>query len=109
MTKKGRCTMVKRFIAGLGIGLAAGYLLGPSIRNGTISPERALKEIKKTVSQTYAISGSWIHMIPETVELNQITFSVYRGGISTTNEAGTTQYEFLADTKTGALLDLQAT
>ncbi|WP_227936554.1 PepSY domain-containing protein [Alkalihalobacillus deserti] len=101
--------MLKRFVAGLGLGLAAGYFLSPSLKSGKISPEKALKEIKKTVSRTYAISGSWIHMIPETVELNQISYSVYRGGISTTNEVGTTQYEFLADTKTGALLDLQAT
>jgi predicted small secreted protein len=101
--------MVKRFIAGLGIGLAAGYLLSPTLRSDKISPEKALKEIKKTVSRTYAISGSWIHMIPETVELNQISYNVYRGGLSTTNEEGTTQFEFLADTKTGALLDLKAT
>ena len=73
---------------------------------------KALKEIKKTVSQSYAISGSWkIHMIPETVELNQLSYnSLSSGGIiATTNEEGTTQLELLADTKTGALLDLQAT
>ncbi|KHF39671.1 PepSY domain-containing protein [Halalkalibacter okhensis] len=100
--------MVKRFIAGLGIGLAAGYLLGPSLKGEKISPEKALKEVKKAVSKTYAISGSWIHMIPETVERNDISYTVYRGGLSTTNEQGTTQFEFLVDTKAGTLLELQS-
>jgi predicted small secreted protein len=99
--------MIKRFVAGLGIGLAAGYLLGPTLKCEKISPEKALKEVKKAVSQTYAISGSWIHMIPETVERNNISYTVYRGGLSTTTKEGTNQYEFIVDTKSGTLLDLQ--
>jgi predicted small secreted protein len=99
--------MIKRFVAGLGIGLAAGYLLGHTLKCEKISPEKALKEVKKAVSQTYAISGSWIHMIPETVERNNISYTVYRGGLSTTTKEGTNQYEFIVDTKSGTLLDLQ--
>ncbi|MDT8859349.1 PepSY domain-containing protein [Alkalihalobacillus sp. MEB130] len=100
--------MMKRFFAGLGIGLAAGYILGPTLKNDKISPEKALKEVKKAVSKKYAISGSWIHMIPEELERNNISYTVYRGGLSTTTEEGTTQYEFLVDTKSGTLLDLQS-
>lgn len=98
---------IKRFIAGLGLGLAVGYLLRPTIGCDRITPERALKEVKKTVARTHVISGSWIHMLPETIERNHISYDIYRGGLSTTTEEGTVQYEFLVDTKTGTLIDLQ--
>lgn len=98
---------IKRFIAGVGIGLALGYVLRPSLQSERLTPERALKEVKKTASQAFAISGSWIHMLPETIERNHISYEVYRGGLSTTTAEGTVQYEFFVDTKTGALLDLQ--
>jgi predicted small secreted protein len=99
---------IKRFALGVGIGVVAGYFLRPSLEAEKVSPEKALKEVKKTVSSTHAISGSWIHMIPETVERENVRVEVYRGGISTTTESGTVQFEFLADTKTGTLLELKA-
>ncbi len=98
---------IKRFIVGLGCGLAVGYLLRPKLENEKITPERALKEVKKVVSRNHAISGSWIHMLPETIEQNHISYDVYRGGLSTATEDGTVQYEFLVDAKTGTLLNLQ--
>ncbi|WP_088103865.1 PepSY domain-containing protein [Halalkalibacter urbisdiaboli] len=96
---------MKRFIFGVGLGIAAGYILRPTLSD-RITPEKALKQVKKTLSQTYAITGSWIQMIPETIERHQVTYDVYRGGVSTTSEQGTTQYEFTIDTKTGTILDL---
>ncbi|KMJ55008.1 PepSY domain-containing protein [Alkalihalophilus sp. As8PL] len=99
---------IRRFALGIGIGVVAGYFLRPSLSTEKVSPEKALKIVKKTVSGSHAISGSWIHMIPETVERENIRVEVYRGGISTTTETGTVQYEFLADTKTGTLLELKA-
>ncbi|WP_100373809.1 PepSY domain-containing protein [Bacillus sp. FJAT-45037] len=99
---------MKRFALGIGIGLAAGYFLKENLTCESTSPERALKNVKKTVSSRHAISGSWIHMIPETIEREHVQVEVYRGGISTTTETGTVQYEFLADTKTGTLLELKA-
>ncbi len=98
---------IKRFVVGVGLGLAVGYFLRPTIERERMTPERALKEVKKTVARTHAISGSWIHMLPETIERNHITYDVYRGGLSTTTEAGTVQYDFFVDTKTGTLIDLQ--
>jgi predicted small secreted protein len=99
---------MKRFITGVGIGIAVGYLLKSNLEQDHITPERALKEVKKTVAQTHAVSGSWIHMIPETISRHHISYEVYRGGLSTTTEEGTKQYEFLVDRKTGTLLDLIA-
>ncbi|NEU29986.1 hypothetical protein GN156_04235 [bacterium LRH843] len=99
---------IKRFIAGIGIGLAFGYLLRPAIEGERMTPERALKEVKKAIAHSHAISGSWIHMLPETIEKNHITYDVYRGGVSTTTEEGTVQFEFLVDMKTGTLIHLES-
>lgn len=98
---------MKRFVVGLGIGLAAGYLLRPQMEADKITPERALREVKKIMSQNHTISGSWIHMLPETIEKNNITYEVYRGGITTTEEDETVQHEFFVDAKTGTLLQLE--
>lgn len=98
---------MKRLITGVGIGLALGYLLRPKIESERISPEHALKEVKRTVAKNHAVSGSWIHMLPEKVEQNHVTYDVYRGGISTTTDEGTVQYEFLVDSGTGTLINLQ--
>ncbi|WP_100405148.1 PepSY domain-containing protein [Bacillus solitudinis] len=97
---------IKRLLLGIGIGLAAGYILRPTISGDKISPEQALKQVKKTLTSTYDIQGSWIHMIPEQLERHQIPYEVYRGGVSIKDESGTLQYEFLVDTKTGTLLEL---
>lgn len=98
---------IKRFVIGLGVGLAAGYFLRPTIEGERLTPERVLKEVKQKVASTHAISGSWIHMLPEKIERNHLSYEVYRGGLSTTTEQGTVQYEFLADTKTGTVIALQ--
>ncbi|WP_017726530.1 PepSY domain-containing protein [Halalkalibacterium ligniniphilum] len=99
---------IKRFALGVGIGLAAGLLLQPTVTSDKISPERALKLAKKALAPKIAITGSWIHMLPEKIERNNLEYTVYRGGISSSTDEGTVQYEFLVDMNSGAVLDLQA-
>lgn len=99
---------VKRLLVGIGIGVSIGLLLRPSIEQKKLTPEKALKLVKKTVSQTHKITGSWIHMIPEQVTRQNTTYEVYRGGISAKEGDDTKQYEFLVDRATGTLLDLIA-
>ncbi|MBM0067054.1 hypothetical protein JNO66_15445 [Bacillus gibsonii] len=96
---------LKKLSFGLGIGFALGYLLRPTISKERISPEKALKKAKATAATQHTISGSWIHMNPETVERYGLQYEVYRGGMSTSTPDGTVQFEFIVETKNGTLLE----
>ncbi|MCK0471276.1 PepSY domain-containing protein [Halalkalibacter sp. APA_J-10(15)] len=98
---------VKRFLLGLGVGVSIGLWLQNKKRPQNITPENALKKVKKAMQPTYHISGSWIHMVPETVTRQSIDYHVYRGGISTVNDNGTVQYEFLVETNSGTIIELE--
>lgn len=97
---------MKKLSFGLGIGFALGYFLRPTISKERISPEKALKKAKATAAAQHTISGSWIHMNPETVERFGLQYEVYRGGMSTSTPDGTVQFEFIVETKNGTLLEL---
>ncbi|WP_231686807.1 PepSY domain-containing protein [Bacillus sp. JCM 19034] len=58
------------------------------------------------MADSYHITGSWIHMVPESIERQSINYDVYRGGISTNTDDGTVQYEFLVEKESGAILEL---
>ncbi|MDQ0208167.1 hypothetical protein [Alkalicoccobacillus murimartini] len=97
---------MKKLSLGLGVGFLLGYFLRPTITKERISPEKALKKAKATASSQHTISGSWIHMNPETVERYGLQYEIYRGGISTSTPDGTIQYDFISETKNGTLLEL---
>jgi predicted small secreted protein len=100
---------MKRFALGVGLGLAAGIFLTSSLRKDKLSPERALKLAIRTFAPNMNITGSWIHMIPETLEKDHLSYTVYRGGISSSNEDDMTQFEFLIDANTGTVLEVNET
>ncbi|MFD0827246.1 PepSY domain-containing protein [Neobacillus sp. M.A.Huq-85] len=96
------------------LGAAAGAISSLAIReiiskNSTVSPERVLENVKKQFKQNGAINGSWIHMEPVPYEKQQIHYQVYKGGISKNNEGTAEQYEFVADAKTGTVIDVHVT
>ena len=97
---------LKRFALGVGIGMAAGLLLRSRMNTDTISPEKALRNVKQHVQSKMSINGSWIHMIPENVEKNNLEYTVYRGGITTLVDDTPIQYDFLVDAKSGTILEL---
>ncbi|WP_096202635.1 PepSY domain-containing protein [Bacillus sp. FJAT-45350] len=100
---------MKRFALGIGIGLAVGYLLSNKLENDNITPERALKLVKHSLENNKInINGSWIHMIPEDFEKNNLTYTVYRGGVTTLTDDGSIQYDFMVDTKTGTIIHLDS-
>ncbi|WP_419095550.1 PepSY domain-containing protein [Alkalihalobacterium alkalicellulosilyticum] len=97
---------MKRFVLGLGIGIAAGMFLKNRTTDNNIQPERALKMVKQNLANKVNITGAWIHMIPESFEKENIDYTVYRGGITTTDNDENTQYDFVVDSKTGTILEL---
>jgi predicted small secreted protein len=96
----------KKFLLGLGVGFAGAFILKESLPEQNLSAEKALKIAKATFKKNGPISGSWIHMVPESHERYNLTYSVYKGGISRMIDNEVKQYEFLIDAKTGSLVDV---
>ena len=59
----------KGLVAGLGVGFATGYFVANKVQEQShISSEKALKMVKQALSHKGEITGSWVHMVPETFE-----------------------------------------
>ncbi|MBO9131236.1 PepSY domain-containing protein [Bacillus sp. 165] len=97
----------KSLFAGLGLGLAAGYIIGNKLPKQHISAEKALNIAKRTFSKKGEITGSWIHMVPEVFEQYDLTYDVYRGGITAIIDGVQNRLEFLVDSSTGAILEVK--
>ncbi|WML40878.1 PepSY domain-containing protein [Neobacillus sp. OS1-2] len=98
----------KSFFLGAAVGLAGGYVTKEILAKKTnVSPEKVLVHVKKQFTQNEPISGSWIHMVAEPYEKQQINYQVYKGGISKNKNGTTEQFEFIADAQTGTLLDIR--
>lgn len=97
---------LKRFLLGAGIGFIAGALLQNGVKKELISPEKALRIVKRKVSEQGVVEGSWIHMIPESYEKQFLQYEVYRGGISATIEGEFFQFDFVVDAETGSIIEL---
>ncbi|AIF67140.1 MULTISPECIES: PepSY domain-containing protein [Bacillaceae] len=97
---------VKKTVAIVGAGLAAGYLIQKQIaKQQKVTPEKALKFAKEAFKKEGPISGSWIYMKPEEKVKHGLTYTVYRGGISRTIDGKPAQYEFFVDAETGSVID----
>ncbi|MCE7791431.1 PepSY domain-containing protein [Salipaludibacillus sp. CUR1] len=99
----------KRFAAGVGAGVAVTILAKNQLEktDGKLSPEKALKSVKRKTTHLGTIEGSWVHMITEEFEQDQLVYDVYRGGITCSEENGKmAAYEFFVDASTGAVLAL---
>ena len=97
----------KSFFLGAAVGIVGGYVSKEVITQKTnVSPERVLASVKKHFQLNGPVSGSWIHMEAEPYEKSQMTYRVYKGGISQTVEGAIQQYEFIADAQTGTVIEL---
>ncbi len=97
----------KTLIAGAAVGFATGYVAKEAVsRNYTLSSDRVLKIVKDIFKEQGPISGSWINMQKEPYEKAGTTHLIYRGGITRETEGLNQSFEFLADSKTGNLLDI---
>lgn len=84
------------------------FLLGWFIREekgkrNILSPEQALEQAKSAFKKQAPVSGSWIYMIPEDIELHGLMYTGYHGGISRQTDHTSVQSTFFVDQKTGAV------
>ncbi|GGE77564.1 PepSY domain-containing protein [Priestia taiwanensis] len=100
----------KKVLIGVGIGVGAGVganmLVQKKLEKKYVKPEDALSTVKEAFKRKGEISGSWIHMIPESYDRFGLEYEVYRGGITAKEEEGSIRYEFLVDATTGTVLDV---
>lgn len=98
----------KSFFIGLGIGIAGGYAAKEVLSHKPlVKPEKALANAKELFKQNGSISGSWIYMKPEPYKKQELAYTVYKGGISRMKDGRLYQYEFVADAKTGCVIDAE--
>lgn len=97
----------KSFLLGAAVGYAAAITtkeLLDSVINP--SPEKVLAHVKEYVKKNGRIYGSWIITMPETFVKDELTYEVYRGGVTRNLDGKQEQFEFVADRKTGTILEL---
>lgn len=98
-----------KFLIGVIAGAFIGSVVAPSIlaKKKKLSPENVLKQVKNQLENKGKIIGSWIYMQPETYEKNSLSYQVYQGGITISDkEKNIFHLQFVADTKTGVIIDL---
>jgi len=94
----------KSFFIGTAFGIASGYAIKETLSQKTnISSEKVLNHVKKQFKVIGPVTGSWIHMEAEALVKNQLTYKVYKGGIT---QGSQEQYEFIADATTGTILEV---
>jgi len=92
----------KPFIAGMTVGIVAAYITTDAVvKSNYLSGEEVLVLVKQHFKEQMPITGSWINMQKESYNRGNQSYLVYKGGINTKNAV----IEFIADSKTGNILD----
>ncbi|MGY3724694.1 Predicted small secreted protein [Granulicatella balaenopterae] len=92
-------------LVGMGFGLGA-FLTAKYYETKETDPDIILQNVKKIFRQTIGeIEGSWIEMQPIHYG-GDFDKLVYYGGITCIKDADLVQYEFVANAKTGELIEL---
>ncbi|GGL42431.1 hypothetical protein [Sporolactobacillus putidus] len=105
--KSGLCAViVTAGIAGFSAGIAAGKLKGGSHR--LLSSEKVLHLVRKAAKESLPVEGAWIYLSPQTMTRDSLTCKVYRGGLTAAGGKTVRHYDFIADARTGTLIELKA-
>lgn len=92
---------------GIGIGLLSGVASTLLIKNKqNLSADLILQRIKKAFLKEGPIEGSWISFEKQPVRKFAVRTEGYNGGITRLEDNRLVTYEFLADAKTGSVLDI---
>lgn len=97
---------LKSFLLGAAVGYAAAIATKELLDSRNPSPEKILANIKERIKKHGKIYGSWIITIPEAYVKDELSYEVYRGGVTRNLDGKREQFEFVADSKTGTILEL---
>ena len=94
-----------------GLFLAAGAIVGAWLvskfyEKKLVNGDIIVGNVRRLFTVVGTIEGSWIEMEPVYIEQEDFSGYVYYGGITRKEQEELVQYEFFADAKTGAVLDL---
>ena len=94
-----------------GVFLAAGAFVGAWLvskfyEKKLVNGDIIVGNVRRLFTVVGTIEGSWIEMEPVYIEQEDFSGYVYYGGITRKEQEELVQYEFFADAKTGAVLDL---
>ena len=93
---------------GAGIGLASGIAATLWTKNKTVlKADDVLNKIKAAFQAEGPIEGSWIQFDKQPIRKFAVQLDAYSGGITRIEDGNLVCYEFLADAKTGTVLDIQ--
>lgn len=96
------------FLIGVATGIAAAYVI-KEVSN-KVAPYKSandvLSDIKAAFKEEGPIDGSWIYMKSENFNTGIMDVPVYRGGISRVKDDELETFEFAADARTGAIMEL---
>ncbi|WP_412988284.1 PepSY domain-containing protein [Pediococcus siamensis] len=89
------------------LGIATGSLISWSLfHQRNISANTILEKVRKAFLKEGPIEGSWIEMKQVPLQKFAVKTTVYYGGITRYEDGNLIQYEFLADAKTGTVIDI---
>lgn len=97
---------IPSLLMGFSVGFTVGYIVKSGLNGKILSPERALIEVKSTLKKNgIDIDGAWIYSQAEEWSKDKISQSVYYGGITENHDDEAVHYDFVADAKTGTILE----
>ena len=101
----------KNSFKGASLLLAAGAVMGAWATTNwferrNVNGDVIVQNVRKLFQVVGTIEGSWIEMEPVFVDSPEFYGEVYYGGVTRKEDDELAQYEFYADAKTGAVIDL---
>ncbi|MCT6925825.1 MULTISPECIES: hypothetical protein [Bacillales] len=99
---------LRDFVLGVATGLAAAIIIKEVSErvDPYLSADTVLQQIKAEFKKEAPIDGSWVFMKVEEFSNGFTTTPVYRGGISRMMNGEMESFEFAADARSGAVLEL---
>ncbi|HPI99663.1 MAG TPA: PepSY domain-containing protein [Enterococcus sp.] len=92
---------------GATIGLASGIAATVWVKNRKeLSADDVLNQVKRAFLLEGPIEGSWINFEKQPLRKFAVHSTAYNGGITRMEDGELAIYEFLADAKTGTVLDI---